>query len=164
MKFTTLTIASLALFCAGCATKQEKILKSKDGATNVEFVSKSAQDSVLGFKATSVRVERYENSRTTANCNLIGEGFKAAFTAPAVVNLPSYGKQTKPIQVNCSVKNENVSETIKPANLSAENRRANAVGAGILLGGIVGGAVAGSVTGEKEEDAYSYKPIVLKLK
>ncbi|WP_170761658.1 hypothetical protein [Ruegeria lacuscaerulensis] len=55
------------------------------------------------------------------------------------------------------------SRTLEPKNISAENRKANAVGAGVLVGGVLGGALAGAVTDGKEGDAYSYKPITLKV-
>lgn len=163
MKTVSLTLLMASLVCAGCATTQDDILKAKGSAQNVEFTSDGAQQGVVGFRATNVRVSRGGNSRTAAACDLTGDGFAATFTAPAVLNLPSYGKQTKPIRVECRVDDELHVQTVEPRNISAENRRANAVGAGVLVGGVLGGALAGSVAGEKEGDAYSYKPITLKV-
>jgi hypothetical protein len=150
------------LVCTACATKQESILKAKGHAENVEFASDVAQQGVIGFRATSVRVSRDENSSLQASCDLVGEGFAAKVVTPGIVNLPSYGKNTKPIQAKCLVDGKELSQTVKPSNLSADNHKANAIGAGILVGGIMGGAVAGSVNGEKAGDAYGFKAIKLK--
>lgn len=163
MKAISLSLMMVSLLCAACATKQENILKAKGSAQNVEFVSKTAQEGIVGFRATSIRVSRDGNSSIPASCDLAGDGFEAKFTTPAVVNLPSFGKQTKPVKLECLVGDETHSYTAEAKNISAENRKANAVGAGVLVGGVLGGALAAGVSGEKEEDAYSYKPITVKL-
>jgi len=163
MKIVPLSFVMLSMLCGACATKQENILKSKGGAHDVEFVSKNAQQGIVGFRATSFRVSKDGNSSIPAACEIEGVGFNAKFTTPALVNLPSYGKDTKPIQLACMVDEKPYSRTLKPKNISAENRKANAIGAGVLVGGVLGGALAGSVTGEKEDDAYSYKPMTLKV-
>ena len=163
MKFTPISVVLLSVLCTACATSEDSILKAKGTAQNVEFASDSAQQGVVGFRATSVRISENDKTNIRAVCDLTGDGFAAKVNTPAVVNLPSYGKSTKPLQVDCLVRGKEHSLTVEPANLSADNRSANAVGASVLFGGVVGGAVAGATIDDKEGDAYGYRPIKIKL-
>ena len=96
-------------------------------------------------------------------CDLTGDGFVAKVNAPAVVNLLSYGTRTKPLGIDCLVGGKEHSLKVEPANLSANNRSANAVGAGVLFGAVVGGAMAAAAIGARVDDAYGYGPIKIKF-
>lgn len=151
--------------CAsGCATTSDTLLVPKTEAGSVIFTTKSAADGILGYEAVEVTVKQDGNDLTDVACTLDGSGYSAEFTAPATLNLPSYGPETKPVRLSCAAADGAYQQVFPVKNLSAEKRTSNAVATGILLSPLVGGAMAASANQTKAGDAFGYGDLALKIK
>ncbi|WP_049641258.1 hypothetical protein [Candidatus Rhodobacter oscarellae] len=162
-KFCTLTLIAALSFTAACSTKSEKILAPESEATNITLRSGQSRDAILGFRATEVVVTSNKEELEAVPCRIDGTEFFAEFTAPATVNLPSYGPDSKSIRLSCEVEGQKAEKVIAAENLSAAARQGNSVATAVLLSPIVGVAMAASAGKHKDGDAYGYKDIKLEL-
>lgn len=163
--------ATLALVAA-CGAPQGSSSQAVANKVDVAFTSEAARSGLLGFQPTEVRIKKLDPSGTTindvdeinANCALTGQGYAATFTTPATVNVPNYGRRSKPIALACDYGDKNLERTYKIVNFSENQRKAkssNVVTGLILLnpGLIVGGAAAKVKTAEDGSDIYGYNDI-----
>jgi len=152
--------------------QKEKHLKAKGTAINVEFNDKNQASAVIGFRATPVRTVITSSDQTgngknlknvSASCKLVGDGYAATVTTPASVNLPSFGKDMKPLVVSCTYKDKVFSETLPAVNLSKGSRDGAAVAVGVVLCPICGVATAVANGGERGSDVFGFGDIQLNV-
>ncbi len=181
-----LTLGFLAsFFVVACASntpdpelEKAKFLKPEGDAVAVEFTDRKLANSVVGLRATSITALRGGSlaeiggsgssqsdagTSVEAPCTLDGNGYHAEFTAPAVVNMPSFGSSTQSVKVSCEYNGETITRKFKPINLSSSSRTGAAVAVGVLLCPICGAAVAVNNGGAKQGDAYGFENIVVKM-
>ncbi|MDX8352979.1 hypothetical protein [Cognatiyoonia sp. IB215182] len=99
---------------------------------------------------------------TGAICSVDTAYFSLTLSTPAVANLPSFGPETPPLEVECRIDERSVQVTVPTFNLSAERRAVRAAG---LVGGAFGTVAGGIATeralnsGIRTNDILSYKPV-----
>ncbi|MEO1137981.1 MAG: hypothetical protein AAFW87_00860 [Pseudomonadota bacterium] len=144
---------------------------------NVEFNDRAIAQSVVGFRAINVWITKDDNQfqgsassssgadpTVEAECTIKAKGYSAKFTSPAVVNMPSFGKETTSAKLNCNYAGTTISETLQPKNLSQGSRTGNAIAVGVLLCPVCGTAMAVGGAAEKDGDVYGFEDKTLKLK
>jgi len=177
--------ASLTLSACSATSDPEvekkKFLKAsgEENAVNVKFTNRSATKSVLGFRAINVMLtsgdQQFQGSAISsadaggpiegANCTIKGDGYSASFDTPAIVNMPSFGKETTSATITCTYDDDKtVTERVSPVNLSQKARTSGAVAVGLVLCTVCGVAMAAGGAGDKTGDAFGFQDINLKVK
>lgn len=158
------------------AVEKEKFLTPSGDAVNVTFTDKAKAKAVLGFSAASVYVgpskisgggsgsSSQGNSKTVkAECKIIGDGYSAEFTSPAIVNMPSMGRETPPVDLICTYSDKEYKKTFEAINLSKSSRDGAALVVGVILCPICGVATAIANGGAKDGDAYGFDTMFLEI-
>ncbi len=172
--------ASLMFVLGACGpttheAEQERHLQAKADAINVTFNDKAVAKDVIGFRATSITAISEKSGgggsaaqgttkRLSLSCKLTGSGFSAEFETPAVLNLPSLGKNSKSVKVDCSYKDKMISETYKAVNLSKTSRDGAVLAVGIVVCPICGVVGALANGGEQDSDVYGYDRMEIAVK
>ena len=159
-----LMIAAVAMASlAACSTTSDKILKPESDATGMGLRAGVAKESIVGFRATDIKVLDGTKELSDIPCLLEGTEFVANFKAPATLNIPSFGKDSKPVRLTCTVDGAKHQKVYPAVNLSAQARKSNAVATGILISPIMGGVMAADAAQERVDDAIGYADIELKI-
>jgi hypothetical protein len=95
-------------------------------------------------------------------CTLDSGIYKAQFTTPANVIVPSYGPNSPALFVRCTTNTLSGSTTSSVVNMTAQQRNASAAGTGIL-GAIIIGAV-NEANRDNLNDDFGYNPVVVQLR
>ena len=178
MKIKTILGSCVVFYLAACGgtpdpeAEKEKFLKASGKAVNVEFNNKKQAEAVLGFRATSVNAgpslkhaggsgssQQGSSENVKAACKLKGDGYTAVFETPAMVNMPSFGRSMEPVEVTCTYKDKEFSETFEAINLSSSSRDGTAMAVGVVLCPICGVAVAVANGGDKVGDVFGFDEI-----
>ena len=175
MKKSNVTLLVAALALAACGTpdpeaQKERHLKPKGEAVNVEFNDAAVAEKVVGFRAAPVGlVDKGSDALSSgsdaqslpAECSIVSQGFSTRVTAPATVNMPSFGRDTPPATVTCQYNDETYSKTFKARNLSNGSRTGSSLVVGILLCPICGVAAGIAGSGDKVGDAYGFDDLTI---
>ncbi|MDE4173335.1 hypothetical protein PXK01_04155 [Phaeobacter sp. PT47_59] len=174
MKYAILPalLGALSLM-AGCNTT------TAEGGENQQIVSRNQSTEIqltkAGKKQTPVNVLPvtikyvHDNSYSASpvstrpkDCIASSPYFKAAFTAPAQLNLPSYGEETPPMTVTCSSERDEVAKTVSVVNLTQQAVQAAAAGHMLFGFGLLGAAItAGHASArDKSKDVWGYPNLV----
>lgn len=161
---TSLSIAvSCLALCSACAgtapiegPPQTVSRSAAFPTTNLRGYQPLTVRTYAGSQATSTEIEKVE-------CQLKGQGYQVAFSSPARLAVPVYGKKTPLPTVTCHYTGQTVSKKPKLTNeTEGDMFRGMIVGTGILgpkavlaAGVIAAGVVA--VRPGKESDEYGFK-------
>ncbi|MEM8775351.1 MAG: hypothetical protein AAGF53_09970 [Pseudomonadota bacterium] len=177
MKRNNIVMLVAAIGLAACGSpdpeaQKEKHLKPNTEAVSVEFNDKSAAEKIVGFRAVPVGLvdegsdpfsSGSEPENLAAECSIVSQGYSARVTAPATVNMPSFGRDTPPATVSCEYQGKTYSETFKARNLSKGSRTGSSLAVGILLCPICGVAAGIAGSGDKVGDAYGFEDLTVSV-
>lgn len=178
MKLRLIAAAAALLTVTACGetdveAQQEKHLKARKGAVNVEFNDAAAAKEIVGFRTSSITTvidsdasssSGQKTQQVKADCRIKSKGYSVAFRTPERINLPSFGRETPPLDMTCKYKDKTFSEKMYPQNLSKNSRTSNSITVGILLCPVCGVAAGVAGSSDKTTDAYGFDMIEMKLK
>ena len=150
-------VATGAFALAGCETPEP--IQPTQVARTSGFVKQGLGE----MEPTSVRAVRKGGKEIKGvGCQLLGRGYSARFTTPAVVLIPEYGQASPLPTVTCNLDDQSASVQAKLQNRTEVDNTGALLDAGGLLGLMIGGAVSGA-RNDKVDDNYAFWPIIVKF-
>ncbi len=174
MKYTILPALFGALtIIAGCNTttaedESTQPIISRNQSTEVRLTAAGKKQTPVNVLPVTVKYV-YDNSYTASpassqpkDCVASSPYFQAAFTAPAKLNLPSYGETTPPMTITCTSERDQVAKTVTVVNLTQQATQAAAAGHMLFGFGLLGAAItAGQASArDKSQDVWGYPNLV----
>ena len=153
-------VATGTLALAGCEAPEP--IEPTQVVRNNGFASQG----LVEMEPTSVRAVRKSTSGNTeikgVGCQLLGRGYSARFTTPAVVWIPEYGQASPLPTVTCDLEDQTASEQAKLQNRTEIDTTGALLDAGGLLGLAIGGAFSGTRQ-DRADDNYAFWPIIVEF-
>ena len=165
MKITLLITTTCLAFCTACAGTAPIEGPPQTVTRSASF----ATENLRGNQPLTVRAYSGSKAQNTeiknAPCKMEGPGYRIAFSSPATVAVPIYGKNTQTPTVTCEYAGQTASKTAKLTNeTEGDLFRGMIAGSGILgpkaalAAGIVAAGVI-AVRPSKETDNYGFKSL-----
>ena len=165
MKLKLLIPVACLAACAACAGTAP----IKGNPQTVTRSTTFTTENLRGYQPLTVRAYSGSRAQNTeimnAPCNLQGAGYRIAFSTPARVAVPVYGKKTPTPTVTCSYAGQTVSNTARLTNeTEGDLFRGMIAGSGLfgpkaaLAASIVAAGVV-AVRPGKETDTYGFKSL-----
>jgi len=150
-------VATGAFVLTGCETPEP--IKPTQVTRTSGFITQR----LVEMEPTSVRAVRNGGQEIKGvGCQLLGRGYSARFTTPAVVLIPEYGQASPLPTVTCNLDDQTASVQAKLQNRTEVNTTGALGDAGGLLGLMIGGVVSGARK-DKVDDNYAFWPIIVKF-